>query len=93
MDQELTPQVLSDWLGYRVLIKYVTGPDPDIDPDDIDRTITGPLQGRTEMLYLDQIGTYGIVVKKVAEGNPEFISWGAVLAIQDVKPVEPDDVV
>jgi hypothetical protein len=71
VDQELTPQVLSDWLGYRVLIKYVTGPDPDIDPDDIDRTVTGPLQGRTEMLYLDQIGTYGIVVKKEADKRPK----------------------
>jgi hypothetical protein len=93
VNHELTSQVSSDWLGYRLLIKYLTGPDPDIDPDDIGRTLTGPLQARTELLHLVQIGTFGIVVKKVLEGNPEFISCGAVLTIQDVSPVEPDDVV
>ncbi len=91
MDREPTPPVLSDWLGEKLLIKYLTG--PDIDLEDVDKTVTGQLQARTESLYLDQVGTHGIAVKKVAEGRPEFIPWGAVLAIQDITPVEPDGVV
>ena len=91
MDQKPTPWLLSDWLGQRLLIKYMTG--PDIDLEDVDRTVTGQLQARTELLYLDQVGTYGVVVKKVAEGKPEFVPWGAVLAIHDIKTVEPDGVV
>jgi hypothetical protein len=91
LDRELTPQVLNEWLGERLLIKYMTG--PDIDLEDVDRTVTGQPQARTELLYLDQVGTHGIAVKKVAEGKPEFLPWGAVLAIQDIKRDESDDVV
>ena len=57
MDRELSPQVLNDWLGYRLLVKYITG--PDVDPEDADRTVTGQTEARTELLYLDQIGAYG----------------------------------
>ena len=89
MDWEPTPRVLNDGLGKRLLIKYMTG--PDVDLEDVDRTVTGQPQARTELLYLDQIGTFGITVKKVAEGKPEFISWGALLAIQDITSAEPDD--
>jgi hypothetical protein len=91
VDRELSPQVLNDWLGYRLLIKYITG--PDVDPEDADRAVTGQTEARTELLYLEQIGAYGVVVKKVAEGSPEFIPWGAVLAILDVRPSESDDAV
>ena len=91
MDRELSPQVLNDWLGYRLLVKYLTG--PDVDPEDADRAVTGQTEARTELLYLEQIGSYGVVVKKVAEGSPEFIPWGAVLAILGVRPSESDDAV
>ena len=91
MDRELSPQVLNDWLGDRLLVKYMTG--PDADPEGADRTVTGQAEARTELLYLEQIGVYGVVVKKVAEGSPEFISWGALLAILDIRSAEPDDVV
>ena len=89
MDRKPTPRVPNDWLGERLLIKYMTG--PDIDLEDVDRTVSGQPQARTELLYLDQVGTFGIAVKKVAEGKPEFISWGALLAIQDITPAVPDD--
>ena len=89
MGWEPSPPVLNDWLGKRLLIKYMTG--PDVDLEDADRAVTDQLQARTELLYLDQVGTFGIAVKKVAEGKPEFISWGALLAIQDITPAEPDD--
>ena len=89
MEQDPTPRILNDWLGERVLIKYLTG--PDIDLEDLDRMVRGHLQARTELLYLEQVGSYGIAVKKVEEGKLEFIGWGALLAIQDVKPVEPDE--
>ncbi len=89
MERDLTPQVLNDWLGGRLLVRYMTG--PDVDVEDLDKTVTGQPEARTELLFLDQIGAYGIVVKKEVEGNPEFIPWGAVLAIQSVGPVEPDD--
>jgi hypothetical protein len=91
VNRELSPQVLNDWLGYRLLVKYLTG--PDVDPEDADRAVTGQTEARTELLYLEQIGAYGVVVKKVAEGSPEFIPWGAVLAILDVTPAESDDAV
>ena len=91
MDRELSPQVLNDWLGYRLLVKYITG--PDVDPEDADRAVTGQTEARTELLYLEQIGAYGVVVKKVAEGSPEFIPWGAILAILDPRPAESDDAV
>jgi hypothetical protein len=91
VDRELSPQVLNNWLGDRLLVKYMTG--PDADPEGADRTVTGQAEARTELLYLEQIGVYGVVVKKVAEGSPEFISWGALLAILDIRSAKPDDVV
>lgn len=91
MDRELSPQVLNSWLGDRLLVKYMTG--PDADPEGADRTVTGQAEARTELLYLEQIGVYGVVVKKVAEGSPEFIPWGALLAILDIRSAKPDDVV
>jgi hypothetical protein len=45
------------------------------------------------LLYLEEIGAYGVVVKKVNEGRPEFIPWGALLAILDVGSAKPDDAV
>jgi hypothetical protein len=89
VDRGLSPQVLNDWLGERLLVKYMTG--PDVDSEDADRTVTGRPEARTELLYLDQIGAYGVVVKKAVEGRSEFIPWGAVLAILDIRPTEPDD--
>ena len=91
MNRELSPQVLNDWLGDRLLVKYLTG--PDADPEGVDRTVTGQPEARTELLYLEEIGAYGIVVKKVTEGRPEFIPWGALLAILDVGSAKPDDAV
>ena len=91
MDRELSPQVLNDWLGDRLLVKYMTG--PDADPEGADRTVTGQAEARTELLYLEQIGVYGVGVKKVAEGSSEFIPWGALLAILDIRSAKPDDVV
>jgi hypothetical protein len=73
------------------LVKYLTG--PDADPEGVDRTVTGQPEARTELLYLEEIGAYGIVVKKVTEGRPEFIPWGALLAILDVGSAKPDDAV
>ena len=91
MDRGLSLQVPNNWLGERLLIKYMLG--PDVDPDGADRTVTGQPEASTELPYLDHIGAYGLVVKQVAEGRPEFIPWGAVLAILDVRPVAPDDAV
>jgi hypothetical protein len=91
VDRGLSLQVPNNWLGERLLIEYMLG--PDVDPDGADRTVTGQSEASTELLYLDHIGAYGLVVKKVAEGRPEFIPWGAVLAILDVRPVAPDDAV
>lgn len=90
MDGGPTPRVLRGWQGRRMLVKYLTGPDI-TDPEDADRPATGPAQARTELLLLVEVGSHGVEVRKVAEGRPEFISWGAVLAIQDVLPTEPGD--
>jgi hypothetical protein len=91
VDREHSPQVLNDWLGERLLVKYMTG--PDADPEGADRTVTGQPEARTELLYLEEIGAYGIVVKKVTEGRPEFISWGALLGILDIRSTKPDEAV
>ena len=91
MDRELSPRVLNDWLGERLLVKYITG--PDADPEGADRTVTGRPEARTELLYLEEIGAYGIVVTKVTEGRPEFISWGALLGLLDIRSTKPDDAV
>jgi len=66
---------------------------PDTDPEGADRTVTGQPEARTELLYLEEIGAYGVVVKKVAEGSPEFIPWGALLTILDIRSAKPDDAV
>jgi hypothetical protein len=66
---------------------------PDADPEGADRPVTGQPEARTELLYLEEIGTFGVVVKKVTEGRPEFIPWGALLAILDVGSPKPDDAV
>ena len=52
--------------------------------------VTGQPEARTELLYLEEIGAYGVVVKRVAEGRPEFIPWGALL---DLGSTNPDDAV
>jgi hypothetical protein len=83
--------MIADLESFEIVSKYLTG--PDVDPEDADRTVTGQTEACTELLYLEQIGAYGVVVKKVAEGSPEFIPWGAVLAILDVRPSESDDAV
>jgi hypothetical protein len=88
---EISPPVLNAWLGDRLLITYMTG--PDIDLDDVGRTATGQPEARVELLYLDQIGTYGIAVKKEADGSSEFIPWGALLGIVSIEPAEPDSAV
>jgi hypothetical protein len=67
VDPGLSPQLLNDWLGERLLVKYMTG--PDADPEGADRTVRGQAEARTELLYLEEVGTYGVVVKKVAEGR------------------------
>jgi len=75
-----------------LLIKYATSLDL-LDREDSGGTVTDEPHARTELLCLDQIGAYGIVARKVAGGSPEFISWGAILGIRGVKPVESGSVV
>ena len=87
-----TPRSLRDRLGEWLLIEYVTSPNL-LDPEDLRRTVTDKTQAHTELLCLDQIGAYGIVGRRVAEGSPRSISWGELLAIQDVVPVETGVVV
>jgi hypothetical protein len=88
---EISPQILNAWLGDRLLITYMIG--PDIDLDDVGKTLTDQPEARVELLYLDQIGTYGIAVKKEVDGSPEFIPWGAVLRIVGIELTEPNGAV
>ena len=59
------PQESNDWVGDRLLVRYMAG--PDADPEGADRTVTDQPEARTELLYLEEIGAYCVVVKEVLE--------------------------
>ena len=73
--------VLSEWLGYWVFITYTSG--PNLDQSEPTKLVKGQPEAITASFFLENYGPLGIEVRRTTETPTIFMSWGAVLYIQD----------
>ncbi len=82
-----TPDLM---LGARIVLEYLAG--PALDNDKQDENVSGPLQAKTGLFWLQAHSSYGIDVSKEQDGdNIAFIPWGAVLAMYGPSRKELED--
>ena len=78
--------VLTSWVGYLVVLKYLAGPAMPADPDDPRSLAVGELETRSGIFHLQRYGQLGIEVSNEMEdgliNRVTFIPWGAVLSIR-----------
>lgn len=90
--QQQTESVLMDWLGHRVVVKYLVGPADPMDPEDEKGLARAPLETRSGVFELHRIGQVGIEVGNTLEESSEdrvtLIPWGAMLSIRGSTPQE-----
>ena len=90
--QQATDSVLMNWLGHRVVVKYLAGPSDPMDPEDGKGLAHAPLEARSGIFELHRIGQVGIEVgntlKESREDKVTLIPWGAVLSIRGSTPQE-----
>jgi hypothetical protein len=73
-------------VGELIILNYVRGPHLE-GAVDVTETATGPLEGREGTFFLEEVGTLGIVARRIMPSNPEglgppvFVSWGAINSI------------
>ncbi|MGB3634149.1 MAG: hypothetical protein WA982_08925 [Rubrobacteraceae bacterium] len=81
-----------NWLGHRVVVKYLAGPNEPMDPDDDKGIAHAPLETRSGVFELHRIGQVGIEVGNTLEERKEdrvtLIPWGAILSIRGSTPQE-----
>ncbi len=87
-----TESVLLNWLGHRVVVKYLSGPPEPMNPDNDKGLAHGPLETRSGVFQLHRIGEVGIEVgntlEEAVEDRVTLIPWGAVLSIRGSTPQE-----
>lgn len=90
--QQNTQSVLMEWLGHRVVIKYLAGPDEPMDPDDPKGIAHAHLETRSGVFELHRIGQIGVEVSNTIEEAKDdrvtLIPWGAILSIRGSTPNE-----
>lgn len=88
--QQATDSVLMNWLGHRVVVKYLAGPADPMDPEDDKGLAHAPLETRSGVFELHRIGQVGVEVGNTLEESKEdrvtLIPWGAVLSIRGSTP-------
>lgn len=82
MEPTYGQMTVTEWLGLPVLVKYMAGPDYELDPENISRIVTGQAEARAGWFVLTKLGTFGIEVKRLNEDDIHFIPWGSVLSMQ-----------
>ena len=77
-------RTLADLLvGYRVVLQYAVGPDP----DDPDREVTGPMLTRTGAYWLHAVSNQGLEISRALAGEEAeifLVPWGGVLVLNGV---------
>lgn len=90
--QKATDSVLMNWLGHRVVVKYLAGPSDPMDPNDDKGIAHAPLETRSGVFQLHRIGQVGIEVGNTIEESREdrvtLMPWGAILSIRGSTPQE-----
>lgn len=90
--QQATDCVLINWLGHRIVVKYLAGPSDPMDPDDDKGLAHAPLETRSGIFELHSIGQVGIEVGNTLEERKEdrvtLMPWSAVLSIRGSTPQE-----
>lgn len=80
------------WLGHRVVVKYVSGPDEPADPEDEKGLARGQTEARSGICELHRVGDVGIEVantlEEAASDRVTLIPWGAILSIRGSTPQE-----
>lgn len=87
-----TESVLVSWLGHRVVVKYVSGPDEPADPEDEKGLARGQTEARSGIFELHRVGDVGIEVantlEDAASDRVTLIPWGAIPSIRGSTPQE-----
>lgn len=90
--QQQTESVIMNWLGHRVVVKYLAGPDEPMNPDDVKGLARGQVEARSGVFELHRFGQIGIEVGNTLEEANEdrvtLIPWGAILSIRGSTPQE-----
>ncbi len=85
--------ILNDWVGHRVVLKYLGGPVEPFDPEDHKGIAREEqVEVRSGIFQLHRFGQLGVEVgnemSDVLADRVTLIPWGAVLAIRGTTPEE-----
>jgi hypothetical protein len=85
--------VLNDWVGHRVVIKYLGGPAEPFDPNDFKGLSRAEqVEVRSRIFQLRRFGYLGVEVSNDMNDalidRVTLIPWGAVLSIRGTSPDE-----
>lgn len=88
MDRRPDATLLDQWIGSRVILRFLYGIRPSeeemqatfTNPEQGDMFIDSPVRAAWAVVYLDAYNQYGVEVHDSYE-FPYFLSWGAVLYI------------
>jgi hypothetical protein len=75
-----------EWLGHRIVVKYLAGPQDPMDPSDEKGIARAQLETRSGVFELRRIGQVGIeianTVEDAAEDRVTLLPWGAILSVR-----------
>jgi hypothetical protein len=78
--------VLTRWVGYMVVVKYLAGPAIPADPEDPRSLAVAETEARSGIFHFQRFSQLGIEVSNEMEdgmlNRVTFIPWGAVLSIR-----------
>ncbi len=90
--QQQTDSVLMSWVGHRVVVKYLSGPDEPADPGDEKGLVRGEPEARSGVFQLRRFGQIGIEVANTLEDSANdrvtLIPWSAILSLRGTTPAE-----
>lgn len=90
--QQETESVLMEWLGHRIVVKYLAGPEEPMDPSDKKGIAHAQLETRSGVFELRRIGQVGIEVansvEEAVEDRVTLLPWGAILSVRGSTPDE-----
>lgn len=90
--QQETDSVIMNWLGHRVVVKYLAGPADPMDPDDEKGLARARLEVRSGVFQLHRFGQIGIevgnTIEEAKEDRVTLIPWGAILSVRGSTPQE-----
>ena len=90
---QVTRSVLNDWVGHRVVVKYLGGPVEPFDPEDHKGIAREEkVEVRSGIFHLHRFGDIGLEVSnemnEALMNRVTVIPWGAVLSVRGTSPKE-----